>query len=1234
MLRTPLAVLAVSLTLITAPASRAESQALPGSNGLATRSIAAGGDLSFLPTLEAAGATFRDSLGTADALTVLKRHGMDWVRVRLWHSPVDGHSGLAEVTTLAVRAKAQGLRVLLDLHYSDTWADPAHQTKPAAWTALTAVILEDSVRRYTREVITTLIARGARPDMVQLGNEITAGILWDTGRVDGSFNTPTQWVRLTGLLTAASLGVGDASPSVKIPVMLHTDRGGDASGAQAFYDHMVSANVPFDVIGVSYYPWWHGSLNQLESTLTLLANRYQRDVCVAETAYPWTLAAQDGTTNLVGLPNQLLAGYPASPTGQAQFIERVTQIVRRLPQGRGRGVFYWAPEWVSTSSVGSAWENCALFDASGMALPAADALACRDPLDDIFYQYMPIAWRDSDNDASRFGDFGGMKASLEYLRYLGVSAVWMTPIFDSPAYHSYQHMPANLLNPRFGTEPQFVDFVRQAHHDSVKVFIDFVAYHVSHGSTYFQNSFGNPASPYTSYLAYTNAGNTTYDGGTFTTWNGASVGQIKWRLTNPTVTSLITGWTQHWLDPDGNGDPSDGIDGYRLDHVLQDEGYGYTMGWWDNWKAALRTVQPNVFTFAEQADWGSHGQELLSAHDATFTKPFEFAARNALSNQTAAPLYSEMRSTLASLPAGRTYLATLGDHDVDRLASNTGDVPGRNRVAAAILLTQPFPPVIYYGDELGMKGVKANFGTDANDIPFREPFKWKAVAGAPMSNYWILNSAAYTNRFARDNDGRSVEEQAGVPGSLLETYRGLIRARREHVALRRGVYAEVLNSSGAVWAFVRQAAGQESLLVAINLSGSAVTAVLDLSSFGVTSGANVVRDVVTGASYTTLTSANKAAYPVTLPAYSWVILNAALTLPPPAAPSDRDGQNIPTDFGASQLVATQNNTTALGNNVNELNQMFVQPTASGLEVGITGNLATDGTALVLLLDTKSGGQDTLRTAIFAAPPNGLAELNGLVMDVGFTPDVLLWINGYGGNVYVDHLALGSPSGGTKRYIGSTVMNTGLPDLSGGSNTNGMQIAFNDSNTAGITASSVANAATATRGMEALLPWGDLLMAGPGANVKLMAMIVQPDGRIGNQFLPGLGGGGGINLGNLGYAPKSLRTIASTQFATVSTVVLDAPAPATALALNAWPNPHRDAVRVRFTLPRAQRVQVDVIDLAGRRVRDLGARPMDAGAQTLEWDGREDSGRAAGSGLYFVRITAAGHSQVARVLRVR
>ena len=171
----------------------------------------------------------------------------------------------------------------------------------------------------------------------------------------------------------------------------------------------------------------------------------------------------------------------------------------------------------------------------------AAPLANRAPADDVFYQIMPIAWRDSNNDAQRFGDFGGMTASLPYLKTLGVTAIWMTPVFPSPAYHGYQHGPANQLNPWFGTEPEFLSFVQAAHAESIKVFIDFVAYHISQNSIYFTDSHLNNASVYTDYLAYTNprAGNSLFDGGSYTTWNGSTVGQIKWNLAHAPATALL-----------------------------------------------------------------------------------------------------------------------------------------------------------------------------------------------------------------------------------------------------------------------------------------------------------------------------------------------------------------------------------------------------------------------------------------------------------------------------------------------------------------------------------------------------------------------------------------------------------------------------------------------------------------------------------------------------------------------
>jgi len=765
-------------------------------------------------------------------------------------------------------------------------------------------------------------------------------------------------------------------------------------------------------------------------------------------------------------------------------------------------------------------------------LPAAP-LDGRDAIDDVLYHFMPIAWRDSDGDTYRFGDFNGMTASLDYLEDLGVTAVWMNPIFPSPAYHGYHHGPGNLLNSSFGTEAEFLNFVAQAHARGIKVFVDYVVYGINRDTLWFQDAYNNPASPYDDWLAFNNAQNTDYLGSTYTTWTGATVGFIHWNLDNPNPTALVTGWTQHWLDPNNDGDPADGIDGYRLDHVWNQypngpNGWGYNIDWWESWNAALESVNPDVFIFAEQADWGSTGANLLSAFDAAFTKPFEFAARDALASGNAAGLYSSMASTLASLPAGKLYLGIIGDHDVDRLASVIGDSVSKGRAAAAVLLTQPFPPIIYFGDEIGMRGTKGSFGSDANDIPMREPFKWNAVAGPPMSNYWALNAQAYNNRFAQDSDGRSVEEQAGVAGSLLEEYRTLIAARKSNVALRRGSYHAVSTSSSNVWSFVRHVEDEQTLVVAINLAGSPRNFVADLSIVEINGASSAVHDVIAGVDLDTdLTTANQAAYPLTLPAYGYALLQVdAVPVPPP--PQLIDGLNIPTDLGPAALRATQDNATGFGDNVSELNRLFVSVGTSALGIGIPGNLATDGTGMALFFDTRSGGQNTLNTASFSQPPSGIPQISGMVLDAGFAPDFILFVNAYSGTVYVDLYELATAGGGSKRYIGSGTVGDGDGFLSGAGNVNGMLVALNNSNSAGVTASDASAAGTAVSGFEITLPYADLEITEVGGTIRVMAMLLRSSGQVGNQFLPGLGGG----YANLGFVPLNLGDYPGPQYVTI------------------------------------------------------------------------------------------------------
>lgn len=527
--------------------------------------------------------------------------------------------------------------------------------------------------------------------------------------------------------------------------------------------------------------------------------------------------------------------------------------------------------------------------------------------DDVFYSFMPIAWRDSNNDTYRYGDFGGMTASLDYLQQLGVTAVWMNPVFPSPAYHGYQHGPADQLNAWFGNSTDFRNFLLAAHAHGIKVFVDFVAYEISQNSTWFQSAYNNPASPYDTWLAFTNAANSTYSGGSYTTWNGARVPYILWNLNDPNPVSLDVAWARKWLDIDGDGDFSDGLDGYRCDHVYASapEGWGANLPFWQTWNDSLRATNPNVFTFAEQGDWGSYGDNILPAFNGAFTKPFEFAVRDALAAESAVGIYPSMSTTLSKLanqPAGRTFLAIIGDHDVDRIMSVVGDNNAKAKMAAAILLLQPLPPIIYYGDEIGMRGIKGNYSGDAADIPRREPFKWNAVAGPPMSNYFAQNTSAYNGRYERNNDGRSVQEQTGVSGSMLETYRALIAARHSNPALSHGTYRPILATDTRPWVFVREVDWEQSVLVAINLSSSTINMTVDLHHLYLT-GPTTPVDVFTHVSFPQLNLANVAAYPITLGPYETRAVQLNVWTNPPPICGDRNGDGQVDLIDLSQVLA-------------------------------------------------------------------------------------------------------------------------------------------------------------------------------------------------------------------------------------------------------------------------------------------------------------------------------------------
>ncbi len=365
-----------------------------------TETFIKGMDLSTLPEVEERGGRFSDSAGPGGAVTILRRHGMNWVRLRLWNDPRSeqgepygaGDCDLERVTEMARRAKDAGCRWLLAIHYSDFWSDPGKQTPPKAWRDLGPAEMERAVYEYTRDVLGTLAERDLTPDMTAIGNEITNGLLWPLGRYPGFENI----VRFVG---AGIRAVRETAPGV--PVMLHLDNGGRNDLYRDWFDRYFAAGgADFDVIGLSYYPFWHGKMEGLARNMNDLARRYGKDMIVTETSMGFTLDDYGAYEDLAPDRRKGMAataersrdiGYPMTAEGQLAFLRDLIGVIRAVPDGRCLGFIWWEPAWIPVPGSGWAteaalrytgeagpggneWANQALFDYEGRALPALEAL--------------------------------------------------------------------------------------------------------------------------------------------------------------------------------------------------------------------------------------------------------------------------------------------------------------------------------------------------------------------------------------------------------------------------------------------------------------------------------------------------------------------------------------------------------------------------------------------------------------------------------------------------------------------------------------------------------------------------------------------------------------------------------------------------------------------------------------------------------------------------------------------
>ncbi len=361
-----------------------------------------GMDLSTIKEVEGLGGRFYDHGEEKDVFEILKSYGMNAVRLRLWNDPYGpdgtpygaGTNDLPTTLELAKRAKAQGMEVLLCMHYSDFWADPGKQRVPKAWRGMDAEQLTEEVYSFTRDTLLAMRRAGAFPDLIQVGNELTNGMLWPQGKLleCGNYDNLAKFVS-AGIRAVRSL-------DQEIPIMIHLDNGGNAPMYRDWFDHYLERGEDFQIIGLSYYPFWHGSLEELKNNMNDLAVRYGKELVIAEVSMGFTMAdygvyeklAQEERKGYATKPELVeKLEFPMTKKGQADFMKALFAVIDQVPENKCSGFFYWEPAWIPVPGSGWAneaalqyieekgpggneWANQALFDYEGQSLPALEVI--------------------------------------------------------------------------------------------------------------------------------------------------------------------------------------------------------------------------------------------------------------------------------------------------------------------------------------------------------------------------------------------------------------------------------------------------------------------------------------------------------------------------------------------------------------------------------------------------------------------------------------------------------------------------------------------------------------------------------------------------------------------------------------------------------------------------------------------------------------------------------------------
>lgn len=359
-----------------------------------------GMDLSTLLELERLGAKYYDGGKERDILDIMKDYDVDTIRLRIWNDPWGenhesygaGENDVPTTLEIAKRVSDKGLGVLMNFHYSDFWADPGKQIKPKAWEGMSVAELTQAVYDFTFDTMELFKKEGVNITMVQVGNELSNGLLWPEGKIDVDAGIG-EYDNIAAFVSAGIRAVRKSNPD--IPVMIHLDNGGNNELYRRWFDNYVARGEDFDLIGLSYYPFWHGTMDQLINNMNDMAKRYHKDLIIAEVSMGYTMEDYKAYEKLSDSERKGYATkpslvekieFPMTREGQADFMRTLLSRLETVAEQRARGFFWWEPAWIPVPGSGWAtpasleymhdpgpcgneWANQALFDYDGNALP-------------------------------------------------------------------------------------------------------------------------------------------------------------------------------------------------------------------------------------------------------------------------------------------------------------------------------------------------------------------------------------------------------------------------------------------------------------------------------------------------------------------------------------------------------------------------------------------------------------------------------------------------------------------------------------------------------------------------------------------------------------------------------------------------------------------------------------------------------------------------------------------------